>query len=155
MSTVSGGTSALSPRDPSAWLVRLDRSFRLFGKIAVALLLATAGLLAVDIEAWRGVFALAHLVALVALAPLGVALVIHAFREAATAGEPGLRGVVRRHRLVAVLLAVTVLTIALSLVNFEGGSRVLRRVANLSTVAIVVVLVWRYLGWARERLPRR
>lgn len=148
MSTITRGTA------PSAWLVRLDRSFRLFGKLAVALLLTTVGLLAADIEAWRGVFALAHLVALVALLPLGIALLADAFREAAAAGDPGLRGLLRRHLLVTVLLAITLLSVALSLANFEGGSRLLRRAANLTTVAIVLVLVWRYLSWARERLPR-
>ena len=138
-----------------AWLVRSDRTFRLFGKLAIALLLATAGLLAADIEAWRGVFALAHLVAVVALVPLGGALVVHAFREAAARGEPGLGAVLRRHQVVALLLAVAAVTIALSLANFEGGSRVLRRAANLTTVTIVLVLVWRYLAWAREHLPGR
>lgn len=143
-----------SPPVP-AWLVRSDRSFRLFGKLAVALLLTTAGLLAAEIEAWRGVFALAHLVAVVALLPLGGALLVHAVREAAAAGEPPLRGVADRHRVVAALLVVMAIAIALSLANFEGGSRVLRRVANLTTVAIVLVLVWRYLAWAREHLPGR
>lgn len=152
MSTASRSTR---PAHVPAWLLRSDRSFRLFGKLAIALLLATAGLLAADIEAWRSVFALAHLVALVALLPLGAALVVHAFREAAARGEPGLRAVLTRHRLVAVLLAVAVVTIALSLANFEGGSRAIRRVANLTTVAIVLVIVSRYLAWARERLPGR
>ena len=138
-----------------AWLLRSDRSFRLFGKLAIALLLATAGLLAAGIEAWRGVFALAHLVAVVALLPLGGALVVHAFREAAARGEPGLPALLRRHRVVAVLLVVMAITVALSLANFEGGSRVLRRIANLTTVAIVLILVWRYLAWAREHLPGR
>ena len=138
-----------------AWLFRSDRSFRLFGKLAIALLLATAGLLAAGIEAWRGVFALAHLVAVVALLPLGGALVVHAFREAAARGERGLPALLRRHRVVAVLLVVMAITVALSLANFEGGSRVLRRIANLTTVAIVLILVWRYLAWAREHLPGR
>jgi uncharacterized membrane protein YidH (DUF202 family) len=156
MSAVTSGSGARGRRiTPSDWVVRLDRSFRLFGKLALALLLATAGLIAADVEAWRGVFALAHLAALVALLPLGIALVAHAFRAASADGEGGLMSVVRRHRLVAALLAVTVVTVALSLANFEDGSRFIRRTANFTTVGIVVVLVWRYLAWSRDALPRR
>lgn len=155
MDMVTQSAGASGSLAPSAWLLRFDRSFRLFGKLALALLLATVGLLAADVEAWRGVFALAHLVVLVAVLPLGVVLIAHGFREAAAAGEPGLSGVLRRHRVVATLLAVALVAITLSLANFEGGSRAIRRVANLTTVALVLVLVWRYLAWARERLPRR
>ena len=149
-------TAAGSPtRHASSWLVRADRVFRLFGKLALALLITTAGLLIADIEAWRAVFASAHLAALIALLPLGIALIAHAFREARSEDDPGLTGVLRRHRTVAILLAVVLVTVALSLANFEGGSRVVRRVANLTTVSIALVLVWRYLAWARRALPRR
>lgn len=127
-------------------LALLDRNFRLFGKLALALLLTTAGLLVVEIEAWRAVFALAHLAALIALLPLGVALVARAVRE-----EGGLVAAARMHRGVTVLLAVAAVAVVLSLANFEGGNRDLRRVANLTTVAIAVVLVWRYLLWSRSR----
>jgi uncharacterized membrane protein YidH (DUF202 family) len=156
MSAVTSSSDVRGPRiAPSGWLIRLDRSFRLFGKLALALLLATVGLLVADVEAWRGVFALAHLAALAALLPLGIALVTHAFREASADGEGGLVSVLRRHRLVAVLLAITVVTVVLSLANFEDGSRLVRRTANFTTVGIVLVLVWRYLAWARDALPRR
>lgn len=138
----------------SRWLGWADRNFRIFGKFTLALLLTTAGLLAVDISAWRAVFASAHAAALVALVPLGVVLVGHAFRQARLAGDPGLAGVLRRYRIVAILLAVTVVTVALSLANFEGGSRIVRRIANLTTVGIALVLVWRYLAWARTNLRR-
>ncbi len=150
MTTAAGS----APRPSMPWLRRADRNFRFFGKITVALLLATAGLIAADIAAWRGVFASAHLAALVALLPLGVALVAHAFRQARSAGDPGLGGVLRRYRVVAILLAVTAVTVALSLANFEGGSRLVRRAANLTTVGIALVLVWRYLAWARANLGR-
>lgn len=151
VSSITRSTGAPSqPSQPSPWLFRLDRNFRLFGKLTLAVLLATAGLIAADIEAWRGVFALAHLAALVALAPLGVGLIVRAFRE-----EGSLGAVVRRYRFVAALLGVVLVTVVLSLANFEGGSRILRRTANLTTVAIALVLVWRYLGWARTHLSRR
>ena len=153
MTSVAGPPS--SARGASSWLYRADRNFRIFGKLAVALLLATAGLIAADVDAWRAVFAAAHLAALIALLPLGVALIVEAFREARAAGDPGLRGVLRRHRTVAILVAVALVTIALSLANFEGGSRAVRRVANLSTVGIVLVLVWRYLAWSRTALRGR
>ncbi len=156
MSAVTSGSGVRAGQiAPSDWLVRLDRSFRLFGKLALALLLATVGLVAADVEAWRGVFALAHLAALVALLPLGVALVVHAFRSASADGEGGLVSVLRRHRLVAALLAITLVAVVLSLANFEDGSRLVRRTANFTTVGIVVVLVWRYLACSRDVLPRR
>jgi len=156
MSAVTRSTGARrSGVAPSQWLIRLDRNFRLFGKLAIALLLATGGLLAAGVDAWRAVFALAHLAALVALLPLGIALIAHAFRAAAAEGEGGLMSVLRRHRLVAVLLAITVVTVVLSLANFEDGSRLIRRTANFTTVGIVLVLVLRYLVWSREALRRR
>ena len=102
-------------------------------------------------EAWRPVFAFAHLAALVGLAPLGVLLVRHAVRQTrATEDGPLLPALVGRYPQVVFLLAAVVLTITVSLMNFEDGIRWLRRVANLSTVAIVLVLVARYLRWARD-----
>jgi hypothetical protein len=108
-------------------------------------------LLAVGNEAWRPVFAVAHLAALLGLAPLGVMLVRHAVRQTrATEDGPLLPALVARYPQVVFLLAAVVLTITVSLMNFEDGIRWLRRVANLSTVAIVLVLVARYLRWARD-----
>lgn len=153
MTTAAGSPSA----GASSWLLRADRNFRLFGKVTLALLLATAGLVAADIDAWRGVFALAHLAALIALLPLGIALIAHAFSTARAEGDGrvgGVLGVLRRHRLVAVLLVVALVAVVFSLANFEGGNRILRRTANLTTVGIALVLVWRYLLWSREALRR-
>jgi len=107
-----------------------------------------------DVEAWRPVFAFAHLAALIALAPLGVMLVRQAFAEARREGDPGIAGVWRRHRSVAVILGIVAITVAVSLLNFQDGIRWLRRVANLTTVALVLVLVARYLTWRREAFRR-
>jgi hypothetical protein len=120
---------SLTPGSIPTSLARADLVFRLAGAGALALLAATAVLLALDVEAWRPVFAFAHLAALIALAPLGVW---------------------RRHREVVVLLVVVTITVAVSLMNFQDGIRWLRRVANLTTVALVLVLVARYLSWRRE-----
>ena len=153
MTTAAGSPST----GASSWLLRADRNFRFFGKVTLALLLATAGLIAADVDAWRVLFAFAHLAALVALLPLGVTLIAHAFREARAEGDPGLSlvtGVLRRHRFVAILLGVVLVAVVLSLVNFEGGSRLVRRTANLTTVGIALVLVWRYLMWSRDALRR-
>lgn len=151
MTTAAGSPST----GASPWLIRADRNFRFFGKVTLALLLATAGLFAAEVDAWRGVFALAHLAALVALLPLGVTLIAYAFREARAEGDPGLLRVLRRHRLVAVLLGAVLVTVVLSLANFEDGNRLVRRTANLTTVGIALALVWRYLLWSREALRRR
>jgi peptidoglycan/LPS O-acetylase OafA/YrhL len=131
-------------------LARADLVFRLAGAGALALLAATAVLLAMDVEAWHPIFAFAHLAALIALAPLGVLLVARAFAEARREGEPGITGVWRRHRRVAVVLGIVAITVAVSLLNFQDGIRWLRRVANLTTVVLVLVLVARYLWWRRE-----
>jgi hypothetical protein len=53
-----------------------------------------------------------------------------------------------------VILAVVAITVAISLVNFQDGIRWLRRVANLATVALVLILVARYVAWRREGLAR-
>lgn len=118
--------------------------------LAVLLLVATVVLAMVGREAWRPVFGLAHLAAVAALVPLGLALVARAFREAREQGTPGVIGVVRRHAAIAAVLAVVVVTVTISLATFEDGPRWLRRTANLTTVALVLVLVARYLWWARR-----
>ncbi|MDA0366438.1 MAG: hypothetical protein O2843_11355, partial [Chloroflexi bacterium] len=58
----------------------LDRLFRVAGAGALIALAATGAALALGVEAWRVPFVLAHLLALVALLPLGVALVLAALR---------------------------------------------------------------------------
>lgn len=106
-------------------------------------LAVTGAMLAANAEAWRVPFVLAHLAALLALLPLALVLLLATARE-----EGGPAALVGRHRLVAVLLAVLAVTVTLSLLNFEGD-RAVRRAANLSSVAVILVLVARYLRWAR------
>lgn len=125
-----------------------DRWFRGWGAATLVALAAAALLLASGREGWRVPFVLAHLAALLALAPLGLVLLVTALAEGARAtGSPARApvAVVRRYRLVAALLALVVVTVAVSLANFEGGTRWLRAAANLATIAIVLLLVARYL----------
>lgn len=130
----------------------VDLVFRVGGVAAVLLLVATVTLGILDVAAWRPVFTAAHVAALVALVPLGVALVRHAFREAARAGTPGIGGVMSRYRGMALLLGVALIAVAVSLANFEDGNRMLRRVANFTTVGIALVMVARYIRWRRASL---
>lgn len=129
--------------DPALW--RADRWFRTAGAVTLGLLALTAALLAAGASAWRPTFVLAHLAALIALAPLGAVLVWRAARQ-----EGGLLPAVRRHRFATALVGLAFVAIAVSLLNFEDGIRWLRRVANLTTVSVVLVLVARYLAWARR-----
>ncbi len=134
---------------PLAMLRATDRLFRIAGACAIGALILTAGALAADREWWRTPFVAAHLAALVALLPLGLVLAVDATRRAGSAAA-----LLRRHRGTVLLLAVSVVTVAVSLTNFEGGSRIARRVANLTTVAIVLVLIARYLRAAPALLAR-
>jgi len=138
------GARPLSPA-----LARADWLFRNAGKVTIAMLLTTLALRAVGAEYWTAVFSLAHIVALVALLPLGAALLGHGFRRASRAGQPGILGVLRRYRTVALVLAVIVVAVAVTLVTFEDGPRPVRQAANLTTVVLVVLLVVRYLRWSR------
>lgn len=134
---------------PSPVLLAADRLFRIAGGCAIGALILTAGALAADREWWRTPFVAAHLAALVALLPLGIMLAVDAARRA-----DSVAALLRRHRGTVLLLAVIVVTVAVSLANFEGGSRIARRVANLTTVAIVLLLIVRYLRAAPALLAR-
>ena len=122
--------------------------------MTLALLLVTLGLYAVESAAWRTLFTLAHLAALAALLPLGIVLVRHAFRQARLSGDPGIVGVFRRYRATIVVLALIALAVAISLANFEDGSRLARRSANFITVGLVLMLVIRYLRWSARMRGR-
>jgi len=133
---------------PVAGLRIADRVFRLAGVTALVLLAATIGLGLMGVAAWRPVFTAAHLAALVALAPLAAVMLRYAFSQARSAGPPGFRGVVRRYPATVAMLAVIAVAVVLSLANFEDGNRTLRRLANYTTVLLVLVLVIRYLRWS-------
>jgi len=123
-------------------LALADRWFRLAGLGNLAVLAVTGILLLAGVEAWWVPFVLAHLMALVALLPLALVLLVQAMREAGPAAT------VRRYPLATALVAALAVTLTLSLMNFEGNREV-RRVANLGSVALILVLVVRYLRWAR------
>lgn len=125
-------------------LFTADRWFRILGFATLMALASTGILLLAEGSAWRVMFVIAHLAGLLALVPLGVVLILRAYRH-----EGGLAAMAARHPLVGGLLACLAVTVTLSLLNFEGDREV-RRIANLTTVAIVAVLVVRYLRWSRE-----
>lgn len=125
-------------------LFTADRWFRILGVATVMALGSTGILLLAEGNAWRVMFVITHLAALLALLPLGIVLVLRAYRH-----EGGLLAMAARHPLVGALLACLAVTVTMSLLNFQGDREV-RRIANLTTVAIVLVLVVRYLRWARE-----
>lgn len=129
--------------DTSRSLRLADRWFRLLGLGTLAVLAVTGVLLVTDVEAWWVPFVVAHLMALAALLPLALVLVVWATRES---GSPA--ALVRRYPLAAALVAALAVTVTLSLMNFEGNREV-RRAANLSSVALILVLVVRYLRWSR------
>ena len=124
-------------------LFTADRWFRTLGVGALMALGATGILLFAEGNAWRVIFVVAHLAALLALVPLGVVLVLRAYRQSG-----GLTSMVSRYPVAAVLLVCLAATIVASLLNFDGN-REARRVANLGSVALILVLVVRYLRWAR------
>lgn len=125
-------------------LFTADRWFRILGAGTVMALLSTGILLFAEGNAWRVMFVITHLAALLALLPLGVVLVLRAYRH-----DGGLVAMAARHPLVGALLVCLAVTVTMSLLNFEGDREV-RRIANLTTVAIVLALVVRYLMWSKE-----
>lgn len=129
-----------------------DMWFRGWGLGALVALVGTAVMLVLGVDAWRVPFVIAHLSGLLALAPLGVVLVVTTlgryWREMhSIAGAVG--GLLSHDRLVTYLVLASFVTAGVSLSQFEGGVRWVRAAANYSTVAIVLVLVWRYLRSAR------
>ena len=83
-----------------------------------------------------------------ALALYVLLLFISIWRWSLLLGAQGFAISLRRHRGIAVLLAIAAAGVAISLANQEGA-RALRAAANLTTVAVVLVLVARYLRLAR------
>jgi hypothetical protein len=122
----------------------VDRWFRFAGIVTIALLAVTIGMLLAGSEGWRAPFGLAHLAALAALLPLGVALIAHTYREAG-----GLGPMLSRHGRVVIVLALIAVSVTVTLVEFDGN-RDVRRVSNFTTVGLVLLLIARYLRWARR-----
>jgi hypothetical protein len=129
-------------------LLRLaDRWFRAWGSLCLAALAFTAALLAVGADAWRAAFILGHLCALLALLPLGLVLVGATFAQHYRArGDlvDAARATVSHDPLVTGLVLLCFLTVAISLSQFEGNQPV-RAAANVASVAMIAVLVVRYL----------
>ena len=124
--------------------------------VTLAGLVTTGVLLAASVEAWRPVFALSHLAALFALLPLGLVLVATHYSAArAEVGSAlgGLRLLLATHRVEVALTVLAFLGVAVTLSQFDGGVREVRRVANVVTVASVVALVVRYLRSGSPRVP--
>lgn len=132
----------------SRTLYLTDRWFRGWGVAALLALLATGAMLAFSLDAWRAPFVLAHLCALLALVPLGAVLVGRTFaryREERGSLLAAVRGTLAHDRLATALVAVALVAVAVSLSQFDGGVRLVRSAANLTAVAVIVVLVGRYL----------
>ena len=128
----------------STMLRLVDRWFRIAGIVTIVALAVTIAMLLVGAQGWRAPFVVAHLAALAALAPLGVALIAHGYREAG-----GLGPMLSRHSRVAIVLAVIAVTVTVTLVEFDGN-RALRRVSNITTVVLVLLLIAQYLRWFRR-----
>ncbi|MEI6137341.1 MAG: hypothetical protein WCQ48_08035 [Chloroflexota bacterium] len=127
----------------------VDRLFRVLGIVTIAALAATIAMLLLGAEAWRVPFVAAHLAALVALAPLGIVLIVVAYREAG-----GVPSMIMRHALVVAALAVIVVSVTVTGMEFTGN-RDVRRIANIVTVSLVVLLVARYLWWFGRNVEGR
>ncbi|MSQ30069.1 MAG: hypothetical protein EXR68_06260 [Dehalococcoidia bacterium] len=105
--------------------------------------MASGILLFAEGNAWRVVFVGAHLLALLALIPLGVVLALRAYQQ-----EGGMIAMVSRYPFISGLLLCLAVTVTLAILNFEADHEV-RRAANFGSLAIIIVLVVRYLRWSR------
>ena len=144
--------ASLNRGDPPRALVLADAWLRGWGAVTLVGLVATAVLLASGADAWRPAFALSHLAALLALLPLGIVLVAthySAARAKAGSALAAVRMLIAAHRLEATLTALAFLGVAITLSQFDGGVREVRRMSNLVTVAAVLALVVRYLRSGR------
>ncbi|MEZ4554176.1 MAG: hypothetical protein R3B59_09745 [Dehalococcoidia bacterium] len=138
--------AAVTSDSRTLWVV--DRWFRGWGVAALASLAVTGGMLALRLEAWRAPFVIAHLAALLALVPLGAVLVGRTFaryRRERGSVLAALRGTLSHDRLATMLVAVAFVAAAVSLSQFQDGVRVVRSIANFTTVGVIAVLVGRYL----------
>jgi hypothetical protein len=139
--------AAVTSTSPTLYVA--DRWFRGWGVAALLALPAAGAMLALRLEAWRAPFVLAHLCALLALVPLGVVLVARTFaryREERGSVPGAVRGTLAHDRVATILVAVALVAVAVSLSQFDGGMRLVRSTANLTAVAMIVVLVGRYFA---------
>jgi hypothetical protein len=60
------------------------------------------------------------------------------------------RGTLAHDRVTTLLVAVALVAVAVSLSQLDGGVRLVRSAANLTAVAMIVVLVGRYLRRQRK-----
>lgn len=126
----------------------VDRTFRIFGVLTILGLIATVAGAMSGAAWWRPVFSASHLTALIALLPLGIALIVYAYREAGSIGA-----MLSRHRRIAVVLAVIAVSVAITLVEFNGNRQV-RRISNYTTVGLVLLLIVHYFRWFRATVSR-
>jgi len=130
----------------NAALRAVDRLFRVSGIVTLIALAATIAMLITGIATWWMPFVAAHLTALIALLPLGLVLIAYGYREAG-----GVAPMIARHGIVAAALAVIAVSVTVTLLEFSTN-RDVRRVANIVTVSLVVLLVVHYLRWSRQAL---
>ncbi len=130
----------------NAALRAVDRLFRVSGIVTLIALAVTIAMLLAGAAAWWMPFVAAHLTALIALVPLGLVLIAYGYREAG-----GVAPMLARHGIVAAALAVIAVSVTVTLLEFSTN-RDVRRVANIVTVSLVVLLVVHYLRWSRQAL---
>ena len=142
-------TSAPTPRPMDGTIRLVDRLFRIFGVLTIVGVGITIYGAMNAAPWWRPVFSLSHLTALIALVPLGVALIVLAYREAGSLGA-----MVSGHSLIVGALLVIAVSVTITLVEFNGN-RTVRRISNFTTGTLVVLLVVHYFRWFRARFAGR
>mgnify|MGYP003348061781 CR=1 FL=1 len=145
----AGGTMDRTMTTLDRALRLADRVFRVAGIVTIGALLATIALLLRGAPAsqWHLPFVAAHLAALVALLPLGAALIARAYVEAG-----GVSAMIARHRAVVLMLLIVAVAVTVTLLEFTAH-RAVRRVSNTVTVTLVLVLVAQYLRWYARWRP--
>ena len=126
----------------------VDKTFRIFGVLTLVGLIATIAGAMNGAAWWRPVFSASHLTALIALVPLGIALIVYAYRESGSLGA-----MLSRHARIAIVLALIAVSVTITLVEFNGN-RDVRRISNFTTVGLVLLLIVHYFRWFRSTVGR-
>lgn len=126
----------------------VDKTFRIFGVLTIVGLIATIAGAMNGAAWWRPVFSASHLTALAALVPLGIALIVYAYRESGSLGA-----MLSRHARIAIVLALIAVSVTITLVEFNGN-RDVRRISNFTTVGLVLLLIVHYFRWFRSTVGR-